>query len=352
MTLSIDLRVPPCVPAPELARFVSQCEKAGFDGVGILDSQLLVRDVFVSMASAVQSTSRIRVASAVTNPVTRHPSVLASAIKTVAEMAPERVEIWMGRGYSSVQTIGVPPASVQQMREAVLNLRRLLSGEEMDFNGSTSRMRYGGGPVPRIYISANGPRAMELAGEVADGAVLMIGLDPGAVKLARQHLAKGAQRAGRDPSEVELVLTSTTIIHQDQQEAREIARPLCVQRLMEKSHHRWLQAAGFDPAGMDIPGELWELYPDVPHAEDWEKARRLCGFLSDEMLARMCDTIGLIGTPEHCAERLRVAEANGLNHLYLMTSDTYQLAHRELKAFEDTIFPALANNRAPATPGT
>ncbi len=56
----------------------------------------------------------------------------------------------------------------------------------------------------------------------------------------------------------------------------------------------------------------------------------------------MCDTIGLIGTPEYCAQRLREAEASGIERLYLMTSETYQFPYRELRAFQDTIFPSLA----------
>ncbi len=186
MALTIDLRVPPCAPGNEVADFVRQCEDAGFDGVGILDSQMLERDVFVSMALAAQATSRIRVASAVTNPVTRHISVLASAIKSVAELAPGRMEFWIGRGYSSVQTIGIKPASVRQMRQSVLTLKRLLAGEEVSFNGATSRMRHGDADVPPIYISATGPRAIEVAGEVADGALLQVGLHPKAVELWRR----------------------------------------------------------------------------------------------------------------------------------------------------------------------
>ena len=344
MALQLDLRVPPCAPVDEVAAFVRQCEEAGFSGVGILDSQMLERDVFVSMALAAQATSRIRIASAVTNPVTRHLSVLASAAKTVAELAPGRVEFWIGRGYSCVQTIGVKPASVRQMRESVQTLRRLMSGEQVSFNGVSSRMRHGDWPVPPIYISAAGPKAIEVAGEVADGAVLQVGLDPKAVELARHHLDEGAKRAGRNPDEVELILTATTIVDDDQQEAREIARPLCVQRLMEEYHTRWLKAAGISVEGLDIPKELWELYPDVPHAEDWEKAKRLCAFLSDELLAQICDFMGLIGTPEYCARRLRDLEASGLDHLYLMTGATYEFAHQELRAFKETIFPALASS--------
>ena len=346
MALTIDLRVPPCAPGNEVADFVRQCEDAGFDGVGILDSQMLERDVFVSMALAAQATSRIRVASAVTNPVTRHISVLASAIKSVAELAPGRMEFWIGRGYSSVQTIGIKPASVRQMRQSVLTLKRLLAGEEVSFkgttgNGATSRMRHGDGDVPPIYISATGPRAIELAGEVADGALLQVGLHPKAVELARQHLARGAERAGRNPDDVKLILTATTIIHEDQQEAREIARPLCVQRLMEEYHANWLRASDMELGDLDMPKELWDLYPDVPHAEDWERAKELCAFLPDDMLADICDTIGLIGTPEHCAQRIREAEAARIDHLYLMTGATYEFAHQELLAFRDHIFPAI-----------
>ena len=341
MALKIDLRVPPCAPVNEVSAFVRECEEAGFNGVGLLDSQMLERDVFVSMASAVQATSRIRVASAVTNPVTRHVSVLASAAKTVAELAPDRVEFWIGRGYSCVQTIGVKPASVRQMRESVLTLKRLLAGQEVSFNGVTSRMRHGDPATVPIYISATGPRAIELAGEVADGAVLQIGLDPTGVETARQHLATGAKRVGRNPDDVELILTATTIIHDDQQEAREMARPLCVQRLMEESHVKWLRAASMATDDLELPKEMWELYPDVPHAEDWEKAKRLCAFLPDDLLAQLCDFIGLIGTPEYCARRLKELEANGIGHIYVMTGATYEFAHSELRAFKEVIFPAL-----------
>lgn len=339
--MKIDLRVPPCKPVDETADFIKQCEEAGFAGVGLLDSQLLERDVFVSMAVAAQATSKIRVASAVTNPVTRHVSVLASAIKSVAELAPGRTEFWIGRGYSSVQTIGIKPASVKQMREAVLTLKRLLAGEEVNFDGATSRMRHGDADVPPIYISATGPRAIEVAGEVADGALLQIGLHPKAVELARHHLEVGAKRAGRSPDEVELILTATTIIDDDQQEARDIARPLCVQRLMEEYHTKWLRATDMEIGDLNIPDGLYNLYPDVVHAEDWEKAKQLCAFLPDDMLADICDTIGLIGTPQHCAEQIKKAERAGIDHLYLMTGATYEFAHRELQAFRDEIFPAL-----------
>lgn len=350
MSIKIDLRVPPCQPAPMVADFVRQCENAGFDGVGILDSQLLERDCFVSMAAAVQATENIRVASAVTNPVTRHPSVVASAAQTVAELAPGRVQIWIGRGYSAPATIGIPPATVRQMRHAVITMKELMSGDTVNFGGGVaSRMRHGGeAPPPPVHIAATGPRVMRVAGEVADGAVLMTGIHPGAVAQAQQIIADGARAAGRNPDEVETIFTATTIIKDDLQEAREIARPLAVQRLMEPTYRPWLQAAGIDLGDLELPAGLWELYPDVPHAEDWQKAQELCAFLPDDALAALCDTMGLIGTPQYCADRIRQAQQSGLTHLYLMTGATYEFAHGELAAFRDHIFPALNRTPQPA----
>ena len=244
MAIKIDLRVPPCGPVTEVADFVKQCEDAGFDGVGMLDSQLLERDIFVSMAVAAQATERIRISAAVLNPVTRHISVTASAAKTVAEIAPGRIEFWIGRGFSSVQTIGVPPASVRQMRRSVLDLKTILSGEEMSYNGAVSRMRHGGNDAPPIYIAATGPRITEVAGEVADGVLLQVGIHPKAVEIARKRLDEGARRAGRDPSELKIIQCATTVIHEDQDEARELVRPMCVQRIIEGSHDEYLKAAG------------------------------------------------------------------------------------------------------------
>ena len=62
--------------------------------------------------------------------------------------------------------------------------------------------------------------------------LLQVGLHPRSVEVARQHLDAGAKRAGRNLDDLEIILCATTIILDDQQEAREAARPLCVQRLV------------------------------------------------------------------------------------------------------------------------
>src|SRR6266478_295259 len=87
----VHLRVPGTAPMPELVSLVQAIEAAGFDGAGILDSQLLSRDTFVVLGQAAATTSRLALFPAVTNPFTRHASVLAGGIQTVEELAPGRV---------------------------------------------------------------------------------------------------------------------------------------------------------------------------------------------------------------------------------------------------------------------
>ena len=355
MALQIDLRIPAAATAKEVAAFARRVEEAGFDGVGITDMPIALSDGFVSMALATQTTTRIRVASAVTNPITRHVSALASLAQTVAELAPGRVEIWIGRGDNAVYTVGLAPASVNQMREFILTLKSLLAGERVNFNGTLSRMRIGGGTHVPIYLAADGPKAIALAGEVADGLVLRVALHPKVVETARKHLAEGANRAGRDPAEVDVIYFAHAIIRDDLREARETARPHCVRWLMKKAMARGLREAGIDLDHLEMPKELVEgrpeametlnLYPDLHHAEDWERAMQLCAFLPQDILGQICDVLGFIGTPEYCAQRLQEAYADGMGHFYVAAAETYAFPHTELLAFEETIFPAVASIR-------
>jgi 5,10-methylenetetrahydromethanopterin reductase len=102
----IHIRVPGTAPMPALMTLVESIEAAGFDGAGILDSQMIGRDTFVILGQAAARTTRLALFPAVTNPFTRHASVLASAIQTVEDMAPGRIKCVIGTGYSSASTIG------------------------------------------------------------------------------------------------------------------------------------------------------------------------------------------------------------------------------------------------------
>src|ERR671938_1745426 len=112
---------------------IRDVEAAGFDGAGILDSQLLCRDTFATIALAATQPSRLTLFPAVTNPFTRHVSVLAGAMQTVEELAPGRVACVIGTGYTSASTIGRKAATLAEMRDCIVALRALLAGQAVDF---------------------------------------------------------------------------------------------------------------------------------------------------------------------------------------------------------------------------
>src|SRR5207248_11557892 len=195
----VYMRVPGTQPMPQLMRLIQDIEAAGFDGAGILDSQLLSRDTFVVLAQAAACTSRLTLFPAVTNPFTRHPAVLAGAIQTVEEMAPGRVKFVIGTGYTSATTIGRKPATLAEMRACIGIGRGLLADDSVDFAGMPGRLGYAAKRRIPLVMAASGPKAIELAGEIADGALLLAGFNRGIVERALERLERGAKRAGRRP---------------------------------------------------------------------------------------------------------------------------------------------------------
>src|SRR5438477_2096648 len=167
--LRIHLRVPGTAPMPQLMRLIQDIEAAGFEGAGILDSQVISRDSFVTLGQAAAHTSRLTLFPAVTNPFTRHASVLAGAIQTVEELAPGRVKFVIGTGYTSASTIGRKPATLAEMRACIGAVRALLAGESVDFNGTPGRLGDATGRRIPLIMAASGFKAIELAGEIADG---------------------------------------------------------------------------------------------------------------------------------------------------------------------------------------
>src|SRR5208283_3911936 len=129
--LRVALRVPVGLPLPDIAAFVARCEDAGFDGVGIHDHPSSGRDAYLALALAARATQRLRLFPATSSPLVRHPLVLASLAHSLEEIAPGRTILTVAPGFISTRSIGQPRAPLRVMREAILDLRRLLAGEEV-----------------------------------------------------------------------------------------------------------------------------------------------------------------------------------------------------------------------------
>ena len=341
MTVRVNLRIPGTAPVPDLVRLVQDVEAAGFDGAGVLDSQMISRDTFVTLGQLATRTSRLTLFPAVTNPLTRHASVLAGAIATVEELAPGRVKFVVGSGYTSASTIGRKAATLADMRTCVRTVKSLLAGETVDFDGAPGRLGYGSGRRIPVLMAASGPKAIELAGEIADGVLLLVGFNRGIVETALSHLEHGARRAGRRLDDLEIVWAVRTSTAATTAEARRRARPTVVHWGVLRWGGYWVEPSGVRLPKFDVPEVVSRIYPDLSHAQDWEAAIAATAFVPDDIVAQLCDAYGLIGTAADCARRIGEMTKLGIENLYIMPLETFALPVREVTAFRDVVFPGL-----------
>ena len=191
-------------------------------------------------------------------------------------------------------------------------------------------------------MAASGPKAIEVAGEIADGALLLVGFNRGIVERALQHLDRGARRGGRRLEDLEIVWAVRTGTAATQEEARRLARPTAVHWGVLRWGGQWLEPAGLRLPPLQIPDAVHQVYPDLSHAHDWDEAIRATSFVPDEVVAQLCDAMGLIGTPEHCADRIAEMTKLGVRNLYLMPFQTFVGPEQEVRAFRDAVFPRLS----------
>jgi 5,10-methylenetetrahydromethanopterin reductase len=222
------------------------------------------------MAAAAMQTAQITIFPAVTNPFTRHASVLASAMQSVEELAPGRVKCIIGTGYTSASTIGRKAATLAQMRSCISTMKKLLAGETADFHGTAGRLQYAAGRHMPVLMAASGPRAIELAGEIADGVLLMVGYQPGIIAAALECLERGAKRSGRHLDDLEIIWAVRTGIALSTAEAQRQARPIAVHWGILRWGAHWLKDAELNLPELAVPEAVWKIYPDLSHAANWE----------------------------------------------------------------------------------
>jgi len=176
-------------PASVLARHAVLAETIGFDSVWVIDSQLLCREITVTLASILLATKEIWAATGVTQPVTRHASVMASAMATLAELSNGRAIMGIGTGFSSLRTIGLPQAKIAEVEAFVTTVRALLNQEDVTFGSTQGSLSWLPAPcrVP-ITIAATGPRMIRTAARIADGVTLHHGVSPDLIGRALEWL--------------------------------------------------------------------------------------------------------------------------------------------------------------------
>lgn len=336
---AMALRVPPCRPVPEVAAFAHHVEGLGFDRVYFPDSQLLWRDPYLTMFAAATATERVTLGTAVTNVVTRHPSVVAGVVRSVAEAAPGRVHLGLGVGNSSVEPIGLKPSRRTELRDGIAQIRGLLGGDDVVVNGVTARQRDPRPGVP-VYVAASGPQNLGLAGEVGDGAILLSGVSPALIDRGISLVRRGAEQAGRDPLTVDVVVSAYTLVTDDVERDARVLKPV----LAGMAQHGGRVALESVGIRADVPAHVPEIYPDLVHAEDWPLAVEHCSrWISDADAVRYAEEFCLFGSPEHVAARILDAHRRGASTLYLQHVGSYDFPEQLAEDVAARVMPLLTS---------
>ncbi len=184
-------------------RYVQQADTAGVAAIGTGDSQTLYGEVWVRCTLAGSHTTQAMVGPWATNPVTRHPSVTAGAAATLAELTHGRAYLGIASGDAAVYNIGRKPATLARLEAYIQTVRALLETGTAEWEGQTASLDYAHPRVP-IAMPVSGPRALRLAGRIADIVWVCTGFDPEAIEAAKGYLAKGAAAAGRSLDDLDI----------------------------------------------------------------------------------------------------------------------------------------------------
>jgi 5,10-methylenetetrahydromethanopterin reductase len=171
-------------PGPAAVDHIVEAERLGYERAWLYDSPALYGDIWAIMALASQRTSRIGLGTAVLVPNLRHPLVQASAVATMEQLAPGRIAIALGTGFTGRMAMGQKPLTWGYTKRYIEQLRALLRGEKVEVDGAIVQMLHDGAYAPLfpintpIVVAANGPKGMAVAEELGDGVMTVGGAAP------------------------------------------------------------------------------------------------------------------------------------------------------------------------------
>jgi 5,10-methylenetetrahydromethanopterin reductase len=306
----IGLRLPACDRADRVAAAAAHAEAAGFDSVWVPDSQLLWRDTFVALALAAASTTRIALATGVTNLVTRHVTVVASAARTVQELAPGRFTLALGAGRSAADMAGAAHTPARELGESLRALRALLSGQPWPFGGLPQRLTGAAGACP-VYLGAGGPRNVRLACAEADGIILAGTLSAADVTRTAAMVRELVARSSH-PRPFDIVLWVRAHVHDGSPPDPRQWKPAVAIALRNAPE----DIAGSLGADRRALRQASGLYSDGTHPAAWADAIASCdALITDDAALAYARRYCLYGTRTDIRRRMAELERAGVTTL-------------------------------------
>ena len=274
MNFDVSAGVSPRQSFDSWAKFAAGLEAEGVRRLWVIDSQLAMKDLYAGLMVAGLNTTRIGLGTGVTNAVTRHPTVTANAIAAVQEISHGRALLGLGAGDSALYGIGLKPQKVAEVEEAIAFFRQKAAG------------------IP-IYLAVSQRRMCELAGRVADGAIVMGPAQPDMVVRQVEWIRSGGPR---ESFEIAFIAPTSTGLEDVRSWASTQARLL--------SHHKELS-----PSLSRFAAELERSAETYDYAEHLSPQADHSTTVSDELVR----ALAVVGDAEECAARLRELRDAGVD---------------------------------------
>ncbi len=304
--MSLTKRVAVTLPAgPKIEHTIARlkwAEDNGFPDAWFSDAG--APDTLTQIAAVGHHTTSIRIGVAVTPVYTRSPSVLAASANVIGQVIPGRFVMGLG---SSSQTImgqwnGIPlDKPVTRVKETAELVRTMLRGDKTNYDGETLKSHgYRQAPMdnpPPIYLAALRPKMIEMAAEVGDGVIFNLWPKSALPKMI-EHVKIGAERAGKNWQDVEIVNRAMVLCTDDKAAGRNAFRAAFAPYYATPVYNKFLAWAGHGNAAQTIT-QGWA-------AKDRAKTS---GALTDELI----DEIAIIGTEDEIRERIRQDAEGGVH---------------------------------------
>jgi probable F420-dependent oxidoreductase len=333
---------PPAWRVVELAR---QAEILGFSHVWTFDSHLLWQEPYVVYSQILSATKRVMVGPMVTNPATRDWTVTASLFATLNDMFGNRTICGIGRGDSAVRVTNGRPTTLATLRESIEVIRALANGEQASYKGSLLRFPWSKGSQLPIWVAAYGPKALALAGEVADGFILQLA-DPDITAWSIAAVRKAAADAGRDPSSLTMCVAAPAYVTDGTDASLAHGRDQCRWFGGMVGNHVADIVGRYGADGSAIPQALSDYITGrggYDYNEHGKAGNVHAEFVPDEVIDRFC----LVGPVHAQIERLRELESLGVDQFALYLQ--HDAKSETLTAYGDKIIPQVNTRKSAKT---
>ena len=325
------------LPDPPHSRFfelVELTEKHGFGYVWTYDSHILWQESYATLPVAAMRTDTVKLGHFVTNQGIRDPTITASWYATMQDLSNGRMVMGIGRGDSSRRVVGLKPVRVAEFEARCRMIKDLMNGRPVEWNGKELQLEWAKDqPEIPMWIAGYGPKALAVAGRVADGVIIQLA-DPHIIQWIMDTARKAAEEAGRDPAELKCIVGAPSHITDDLADAREQVRwfPAMVSNHVMDLIERY----GWDS---EIPTALTD-FVKARKFYDYKDHSRVGAAHGEFVTDEICDRFCVLGNVEQATAKLKELEAVGVDqfNIYLMTHSQEET----LAAYGDQIIPQFA----------